>query len=100
MRNNLIGGFCLVVILGGCLALKTTWDEMEEKRLLADWDTPTNWYTGADCEPLAKAIPDAKIDERGWIYLPARTIVLTQPICECSYGRWCQLEDKTILVLP
>ena len=72
---------CWAIILLGSLRIYATLDDMKAKKWWADMTTPTVWVTGP-CKPLSVAIPDAVIDSRGWIILPARNIMLDSPVCE------------------
>jgi hypothetical protein len=97
---NRIAILLLAIIIVGCVCLETTLSRMAREEWWANLTTPSEWYPGADCDPIDVAIPGAYIDSRGVIQLPARTIYIGRPVCEFFLHNIVgQGADKTVLHL-
>lgn len=83
-----------LIIVTGIICLHTTYENLQEARRWADveWNSMTFY---SECTPLAEAAPDATVDSKGIVHLPARRIYLHHPLCSWNFvgaGR-----DRTIL---
>jgi hypothetical protein len=81
---NYLREILVIFIVIGSLCVYRTWDRMNNASLIADWRTPSNWYSDAPCKTLAEAIPGAYVDAKGAIQLPRGIFFLDMPTCEFS----------------